>query len=48
MDMDNEHTFVTIDNDVNEVLLINVNPLYDDGFSFCGYFFCNGNHQNNG
>ena len=25
MDMDNEHTFVTIDNDVNEVLLINVN-----------------------
>ena len=25
MDMDNEHTFVTIDNDVNEVLLIDVN-----------------------
>ena len=24
MDMDNEHTFVTIDNDVNEVLLIDV------------------------
>lgn len=23
--MDNEHTFVTIDNDVNEVLLIDVN-----------------------
>lgn len=25
MDMDNEHTFVTIDNDVNDVLLIDVN-----------------------
>ena len=25
MDMDNQHTFVTIDNDVNEVLLIDVN-----------------------
>lgn len=25
MNMDNEHTFVTIDNDVNEVLLIDVN-----------------------
>lgn len=25
MDMDNEHTFITIDNDVNEVLLIDVN-----------------------
>lgn len=25
MDMNNEHTFVTIDNDVNEVLLIDVN-----------------------
>lgn len=25
MDMDNEHTFVTIDNDVNKVLLIDVN-----------------------
>ena len=25
MDMDNEHTFVTTDNDVNEVLLIDVN-----------------------
>lgn len=27
MDMDNEHTFVTIDNDVNEVLLIDVNEM---------------------